>query len=126
METRPQVVAPAQRAAPAIQQTSGMRREQAFVDHDRWIGLVKSAPQQWSGWHHHGETDTYLYVLQGQLEIEYGVRGATVGFGPQDFVHVPHQLVHRERVTGDVEAQVVLVRIGSGPAVVNVDGPSSS
>ena len=123
---RPLVVAPTERASPPGQQTTGMRREQAFVGDDRWIGYVTSEPGEWSGWHHHGETDTYFYVLRGGIEFEYGDDGATVKVDAGGFCHMPKRLVHRERPQPGERAEIVLVRIGPGPAVVNVDGPGAA
>lgn len=125
-EARPVAVSPADRAEIPEQQTSAMRRQQAFAADDRWIGYIHTTPGEWSGWHHHGETDTYLYVLRGQLQFEYGSDGGTLRFGAGDFVHMPRGLVHRERTLPGAAAELVLVRIGRGPTVVNVDGPGGS
>lgn len=120
---RPIVVAPEARVSSAGQQTRGMQREQAFAADDRWVGFVTSDPGAWSGWHHHGRTDTYFYVLQGGIEFEYGASGQTVTVGSGDFCHVPAGLVHRERPRPGARVELVLVRIGEGPTVVNLDGP---
>ena len=108
------------------QQTHGIRRRQAFAGDDRWIGHVETEPGEWSGWHHHGATDTYLYVLDGGLEFEYGSEGERVSVGQGDFAHVPAGAVHRERTTPGRPGEIVLVRIGRGPAVVNVEDPSAT
>lgn len=121
----PAIVPPEERIGPPGEQTQGIRREQAFVGDDRWVGYVTSDPGEWSGWHHHGETDTYFYVLQGGIEFEYGVDGSTVAVGSGDFCHVPQRLVHRERPRPGARAELVLVRIGRGPTVVNVEGPAA-
>jgi hypothetical protein len=67
MDLRPQVVSPAERFEPQTQQTSGIHRQQAFAGDDRWVGFVRTEPGDWSGWHHHGEHDTYFFVLQAGL-----------------------------------------------------------
>lgn len=121
---RPVVVSASKRQALSVQQTSGMQREQAFAADDRWVGFVTADPGEWSGWHHHGETDTYFYVIRGGMEFEYGGDGATESVNAGDFCHVPKGLVHRERPRPGARAELVLVRIGSGPTVVNLDGPS--
>jgi len=121
---RPVVVTPAERSEPPGQQTPGIRRQQAFTGDDRWVGYVHTQPGAWSGWHHHGETDTYLYVIKGRLEFEFGTDGETVSFGPGDFAHMPRGVVHRERTQPGDPGEVVLVRFGSGPAVVNVEEPT--
>lgn len=65
---RPAVRTSSDLAEPPEQQTPGIRRRQAFAGDNRRVGHVETQPGEWSGWHHHGETDTYLYVLAGGLE----------------------------------------------------------
>lgn len=120
---RPTVVSAGERVSPRGQQTGGMQREQAFAADDRWVGFVSSEPGAWSDWHHHGDTDTYFYVIQGGIEFEYGPDGATSAVNAGDFCHVPAGLVHRERPRPGARAEVVLVRIGTWPTVVNVADP---
>jgi uncharacterized RmlC-like cupin family protein len=124
-QPRPKAIPLAELAEPPEQQTPSIRRRQAFVADDRWVGYIETTPGAWSGWHHHGDTDTYLYVLKGQLEFEYGMEGDRLRFGAGDFAHMPHAVVHRERTLPGEPAEVVLVRIGSGPTVVNVKGPET-
>jgi uncharacterized RmlC-like cupin family protein len=120
------VVSTAKHESLSGQQTSGMQRQQAFVADDRWVGFVTSEPGAWSGWHHHGETDTYFYVMGGGIEFEYGSEGASLAVNAGDFCHVPQGLVHRECPRPGARAELALVRFGSGPAVVNVDGPPAT
>jgi uncharacterized RmlC-like cupin family protein len=101
-----------------------MLREVAFVGDDRWVGHVRSEPGVRSGWHHHGETDTYFYVVHGSMELEFGPGGRQrLSAEAGDFVHVPRGLIHREGTTPDAPGEIVLVRMGAGPPVINVDGP---
>jgi len=123
-DLRPLAVSPSQLAEPPEQQTPSIRRQQAFVGDVRWMGYITTTPGDWSGWHHHGETETYLYVLHGELEFEYGTRGDTLRFGGGDFAHMPSRVVHRERTLPGEPGEAILVRIGRGPTVVNVDGPA--
>jgi mannose-6-phosphate isomerase-like protein (cupin superfamily) len=123
---RPVVVSPTDLAEPPEQQTPGIRRQQAFVADDRWIGYIRTTPGEWSGWHHHGETDTYFYVLRGGLEFELRAEDTTISVGPGDFAHMPAGVVHRERTAPGPGGEAVLVRIGRGPAVVNVDDPAAA
>jgi len=43
---------------------------------------------------------------------------------PGDFVHVPAHTVHRETNPTSEQAEVVIVRRGTGPVVVAADRPS--
>ncbi len=101
--------------------TPGMRREEAIVLDDVWSGRVRTDPGSTSGWHHHGTHDTVAYVVRGVFAVE--TADGVVEGHPGDFVHVPAHTVHRESNPTDVEAEVVLVRRGTGEVVVNVDGP---
>ena len=102
--------------------TPGMTREEALVVGDLWSGRVRTEPGATSGWHHHGDHDTVAYVVSGAFRVE--TRDGVVQGDPGDFVHVPAHTVHRESNPTDATAEVVLVRRGSGPLVVNVDSPS--
>jgi uncharacterized RmlC-like cupin family protein len=78
-----------------------------------------------SGWHHHGDYETSVYVVSGALRLESGSSGSQIiEAAPGDFVYVPRGAVHREGNPSDQESQVVVVRTGHGPAVINVDGPA--
>ena len=123
---RPVVRAPSDLAEPPEEQTLAIRRRRAFADDDRWIGYVETQPGEWSGWHHHGDTDTYLYVLSGGLEFEFGPARERLNVGRGDFAHMPPRVVHRERTAPGGTGEIVLVRLGGGPTVVNVDEPPRS
>ena len=107
--------------------TPGMVREQAIGVDGMWAGLVRTEPRMTSGWHHHGDYDTAVYVIDGGLRMEFGPDGGE-GFDawPGDFVHVPKRVVHRESNPVDTESRLVVVRAGHGPPTINVDGPQSS
>jgi uncharacterized RmlC-like cupin family protein len=103
-----------------------MRREQAISSDGMWAGLAHTEPGMVSGWHHHGDYETSIYVVTGQVRMESGPGGGdVVEAGPGDFFYVPPGAVHREGNPGDDEAHLIVVRAGSGPPVVNVDGPAS-
>ncbi|HEY6595405.1 MAG TPA: cupin domain-containing protein, partial [Asanoa sp.] len=77
--------------------TPGMRRRRAIEVSGLWSGLVHTDPGATSGWHHHGEHETSLYVVSGTMRLEFGPGGrSVVEAGPGDFVHVPAHVVHRE------------------------------
>ncbi len=108
------------------ERTPGMTREQAIAVDGMWAGLVRTDAYMITGWHHHADYDTTVYVVEGSLRMESGPGGTdVVDVGPGDFVHVPKGAIHREGNPSDEESRVVVVRAGSGPAVVNVDGPAA-
>ena len=83
-------------------QTAGMERVEVLSD-DAWVGVTRTAPGSTSGWHHHGDYSTYIYVQAGSA-AEFGPRGrdscrATAG----DLLHVPRGAVHREANDGTEE-----------------------
>jgi uncharacterized RmlC-like cupin family protein len=106
--------------------TPGMDRHQLYDVDDRWMGWVRTVAGLAGGWHHHGDRESYVYVVRGRVRIEYGSGGVLFVEGVAgDFIYNPPHLVHRE-VTGPEEpAEVFVIRIGPGPLNVNVDGPDS-
>ncbi len=104
--------------------TPGMRREQAVAAERLWSGVAHTGPGMASGWHHHGDHETSVYVVSGRLRMESGPGGSrSVEASPGDFVLIPPGVVHRESNPSDEESLLVLTRVGDGPTVVNVDGP---
>lgn len=107
--------------------TPGMRRQRAIDAPGLWAGLVHTQPGATSGWHHHGEHETSLFVVSGAMRLEFGPGGAAmVDAGPGDFIHVPAHAVHRESNPTDQPATAVIARGGDGPPTVNVDGPADA
>jgi len=105
--------------------TSGMTREQAIDVPGMWAGFVRTEAHATSGWHHHADYETTIYVVSGSLRMESGPGGGDVlEAGPGDFLRVPKGAIHRESNPGDGQSHIVVVRAGEGPAVVNVDGPA--
>ncbi len=106
--------------------TEGMHRKVAIDVPGLWSGLVHTEPGSTSGWHHHGEHETSLYVVAGAMRLEFGPGGrSVVDAGPGEFIHVPPHVVHREsNPTGRV-ATAVIARAGVGVPTVNVDGPEA-
>ena len=104
--------------------TPGMRREQAFSVDGLWAGLVHTEAGAASGWHHHGEHETSLYVVSGRLQLSFGPGGVEqVEAGPGDFLHIPAGTVHREANPTDEVSTAVIARAGRGAPTVNVEGP---
>ena len=105
-------------------QTAGMQREELVSTHNAWVGMVQTEPGFTSGWHHHGDYDTYVYVISGELKLDFGEAGkescvAKAG----EVAFIPSDTVHRES-NPSTEKQVLFgVRVGQGAPVFNVDSP---
>jgi uncharacterized RmlC-like cupin family protein len=107
--------------------TPGMARREAFASEGAWVGVVRMEPGCASGWHHHGEYDSYLYVIEGRARFDFGPGGVdAIEAGEGDFVMIPAHTVHRETNPGSRESVVALFRVGAGTPVFNVDGPEAS
>ncbi|HEX9236150.1 MAG TPA: cupin domain-containing protein [Actinomycetota bacterium] len=106
--------------------TPGMTREQAAAGDGMWAGFVRTDPGMLSGWHHHGDNESVIYVLSGTMRMEFGPGGAdVVEARPGDFLVVAKEAVHREANPTDQEGTAIVVRAGSGPSLYNTDGPQS-
>ena len=104
--------------------TPGMMREEAIATDRMWAGLGRTAPGMVSGWHHHGDYESTIYVLSGALRMEFGPGGSEVlQAGPGDFMYVAPGAIHRESNPSDKESEIVVVRSGSGEPVIDADGP---
>ncbi len=107
--------------------TAGIVREEALTTAGLWAGLARTAPGVTSGWHHHGANETTLYVEAGAFRIEFGPGGRdAIDAEPGDFVLIPGKLIHRESNPAGVESRLVVVRAGTGPPTINVDGPQDA
>ena len=112
-------------------QTPGMRRRAAISGATTgatglWLGETRVAPGASSGDHHHGESETGIYVVSGHpVFVCLGPDGEEVRLttSPGDFVHVPPHVPHREEnPSPDEEAVVVLARTTQEAIVVNLPG----
>ena len=104
--------------------TPGMSRRQAVATGVVWAGLVHTQPGAVSGWHHHGDHESVIYVLSGALRMESGAHGEDVFDAlPGEFIYVPRYSIHREGNTTNQVATLVVTRSGQGESVLNVDGP---
>ena len=104
--------------------TPGIVREVAF-DTDRALHVrARAEAGVASGWHHHGDREVLGFVLKGRARFEYGPGGGQSTDVPEHgFFHVPAGLVHRDVNPIDAPQELVLAFVGTGPLVVNVDGP---
>ena len=111
-------------------QTPGMLREEAIsgtsVGSDRlWMGRTTVAPQVRSADHHHGESETAIYVVSGHPEFVFldgdGETERRVRTNPGDYVYVPPFAPHREENPNPTEdAVVVIARTTQQAIVVNL------
>jgi uncharacterized RmlC-like cupin family protein len=113
-------------------QTSGMRRLEAISgntvgSHDLWMGQTHVAPSTSSGNHHHGISETGIYVVSGHPEFVFLDETAgrpverRLRTGPGDYIYVPPWVPHREENPDpDNEAVVVIARTTQEAIVVNL------
>jgi uncharacterized RmlC-like cupin family protein len=111
-------------------QTPGMSREAGVCESTAgatgiWMGLGSNAPGAASGVHHHGATESAIYVLSGRIRFRWGARlEHEVDAEAGDFVFVPPHEVHsEENLSTDEEATFVLARNSAEAVVVNVPDP---
>jgi uncharacterized RmlC-like cupin family protein len=107
--------------------TPGMDRREAFADGTVWAGTVRTERGVMTGWHMHAGYDSYIHVNTGRARFEFGPGGSVgVDAGPGDYVLIPRGLIHREgTAAGSAGFEAVLVRVGHGELVTNVDGPEA-
>ena len=81
------------------------------------------APQVASGVHHHGESETVIYVVSGRGKIRWGERMEfEQEVEPGDFIYVPPFAPHQEiNASPDTPSQWVIVRNTQEPIVVNLE-----
>jgi uncharacterized RmlC-like cupin family protein len=110
-------------------QTSGMTRREAISGKTVgaakiWMGQTHVPPFTSSGDHHHGETETAIYVVQGNPVFVFadGDHEVRIQTAPGDYVFVPPFAPHREENPGSLEAVVVISRSSQESVVVNLTG----
>jgi uncharacterized RmlC-like cupin family protein len=108
-------------------QTSGMTRREAIsgktVGSDKiWMGQTHVAGGAKSGDHHHGESETAIYVVSGTPAFVFadGDREVRLEAKPGDYIFVPPYVPHREENPGGEEAVVVIARSTQEAIVVNL------
>lgn len=104
--------------------TGGMDRRQIMERGETWVGWVRTAAGMAGGWHHHGDRDSYVYVLRGSVTIDFGPGGRdSVTATEGDMIFNPARMVHRETTSAGAPAEFFVVRVGPGDLNVNVPGP---
>lgn len=119
-------------------QTSGMRRYAAISgdsvgSKNLWMGQTHVDAGVASANHHHGESETAIYIVSGspvfvfldtdENGVDYERRFETK---PGDYIYVPPFVPHREEnPSPDTEAVVVISRTTQEAIVVNLDSLSA-
>ncbi|WP_427917395.1 cupin domain-containing protein [Streptomyces sp. cg40] len=115
-------------------QSGGMRRFAAVsgktVGSEKlWMGQTHVAPSTASSDHHHGESETAIYVVSGHPEFVFlddaGPRPEEIRLrtSPGDYIFVPPFVPHREENPDPAEeAVVVIARSTQEAIVVNLPG----
>ncbi|WP_037915294.1 cupin domain-containing protein [Actinacidiphila yeochonensis] len=110
-------------------QTGGMRRfaavsGRAVGSEKLWMGQTHVAPATSSSDHHHGASETAIYVVSGHPEFVFlddsgaGPREVRLRTGPGDYVFVPPFVPHREENPDPGEEAVVVIARSTQEAVV--------
>jgi uncharacterized RmlC-like cupin family protein len=115
-------------------QSSGMKRLEAISGktvgaQNLWMGQTHVPASTASANHHHGASETAIYVVQGtpafvfvDLEGEEPVE-TRIQTAPGDYIFVPPWIPHREENPDpELEAVVVIARTTQEAIVVNLDG----
>ena len=120
---------PATDLTPDTGQTGGMSRHEAIsgktVGSEKvWMGQTHVGPRTASANHHHGESETAIYVVSGNPVFVFARDGEEIRLTPQpgDYVFVPPWTPHREENPGEEEAVVVIARSSQEAIVVNLPG----
>jgi uncharacterized RmlC-like cupin family protein len=123
------LIRPAELSA-ATAQTTGMIRSAAISGdltgaRSLWMGRTELPPGVNSGDHHHGESETGIYVVSGNPVFVCRDPGTgdivRLETQPGDYVWVPPNVPHREEnPSADCSAIVVIARSTQQAIVVNV------
>jgi len=115
----------------ATAQTTGMIRSAAISGEltgakSLWMGRTELPPGVNSGDHHHGDSETGIYVVAGTpvFVCKDPVSGEVIRLEarPGDYIWVPPWVPHREEnLSRDETAVIVLARSTQEAIVVNVD-----
>lgn len=125
---------PAEACSGGTAQTPGMSRFAAISGEAAgsraiWMGRTHVAAHATSGPHHHGHSETGIYVVSGTPTFVYQEDGREVRLRtkPGDFVYVPPFVPHVESNEDvDEEAVVVIARSTQEAIVVNLEDLAAS
>jgi uncharacterized RmlC-like cupin family protein len=119
---------PSEACATGTAQTSGMTRLAALSGESVgsraiWMGETHVAPRVASGPHHHGESETGIYIVSGHPEFIYKEddREVRVRTKPGDYIYIPPFAHHIEsNAHSDEDAVVVIARTTQEAIVENL------
>ncbi|OBB94185.1 cupin domain-containing protein [Mycobacterium sp. 852002-30065_SCH5024008] len=109
-------------------QSEGLRRFAALsgasVGAEKlWMGETHAMPSTVSSNHHHGDSETAIYVRSGHPEFVFhdGAQEVRISTSPGDYVFIPPHLPHREENPDpNTTAEVVIARSTQEAVVVNL------
>ena len=123
------IIRPGERDA-GTAQTTGMRREAGISgtltgSEGLWMGVGRNDPGGCSDVHHHGESESGIFVIEGRMRFRWGDALEHVAdAGPGDFIFVPpHEIHAEENLDSENEAVFLLARTTMEAIVVNVPDP---
>lgn len=105
--------------------TPGIVRKLAFEGKDALLLHSTAEGGAITAWHHHSDHDIYGFLISGTLRFDYGPGGRqSADIKAGEYFHMPPRIVHRDVNPSKDEMQDAIVVItGTGPLVVNLDGP---
>jgi uncharacterized RmlC-like cupin family protein len=121
---------PASELSAETAQSAGMRRFAALSGRSvgtekLWMGETRVAPNTVSANHHHGDSETAIYVRSGHPEFVFhdGEREVRIATKPGDYIFVPPRVPHREENPDPTTpAEIVIARSTQEAIVVNLPG----
>jgi len=106
-------------------QTAGMQRFAAIsgasVGSEKvWMGETHVSPSTASGNHHHGESETAIFVRNGHPEFVFhdGVQEVRIATAPGDYIFVPPYVPHREENPDPENPAVIVIARSTQEAIV--------
>ena len=106
-------------------QTDGMRRMAALSGNSVgsesiWMGETHVSPTVKSGNHHHGESETAIFVRSGNPVFVFhdGVKEVRIVCAPGDYVFVPPYVPHREENPDSENPAVIVIARSTQEAIV--------
>jgi len=120
---------PGEECSAGTAQTPGMERRAALSGESVgseaiWMGETHMQPHAQSAPHHHGESESALYIASGHPTFVFkdGGREVRIRTKPGDYVYVPPFVPHIESNDSEEQAVVVIARSTQEAIVFNLEG----